>query len=225
MYMCLYITKCCFTTSVICEMWPRASQDLFCSRQPFQHPWWCRGAVDLGAPGVICWVCWAQATSQEMSVRPGLLQAAACSASQPPPAQGHGALVLGGRKGKSVVSPACKGHSVCVAVSTARLHFRRALLLISSSGDAGEAREAGGVLPLNLLLLLLPRTLLPVVPAVLPAAGHPCPCMGLPCCPFLASPLHGPSMVCPLPCPSWLLLLLKASCAQAPHRGCCFGVL
>lgn len=181
--MCLYITKRCFMTLVIGEVWLHAPQDPFCSHQPFQHCWWCHGAVDLGALGVMCWVCWAWDTSQEMSMRWRLLQAAACSAPQPPSVQGCGTLVLGERKGKFVVSPACKGHSVCVAVSTARLHFHCALLLVSLSSGGGApplAREAGGVLPLNLLLLLRLHTLLPVVPALLPAARHPCPCMGPP---------------------------------------------
>lgn len=179
-----------------------------------------------GHLGLICWACWARATSQEMSVRRRLLQSAACSAPQPPSAQGCGVLVFGERKGKSVVSSACKGHGVCVAVITAQLRFHFAPLLISLSGGGGApplAREAGGVLPLNLLLLLLPPMLFPVVPAVLPAAGNPCPCMESPCCPCLASPTHSPSVVCPLPCPSWLLRHLKSSRAKAPHRGCYIG--
>lgn len=45
-----------------------------------------------------------------------------------------------------------------------------------------RGRLTGRILLLKLLLLLLLLcALLPVVPVVLPAAGHPCPCMGVPC--------------------------------------------
>lgn len=60
----------------------------------------------------------------------------------------------------------------------------------------GRGSLTGGILPLEflLLLLLLLGTVLPVVSVVLPAAGHPCCCMGAPCwachciaCPWSAS--------------------------------------
>lgn len=175
-------------------------------------------------------MCWTWATFQERSTEWRLLQAAACSIPQPPSIQGPGTLRLGERKGKSVVSPACKGHGECSSGHHSAILNITVLLLISFSGGKREApllaQEAGGILSLNLPVLLLPHTLLPVVPEVLPAAAHPCPCMGPLCCP--AWHPHGQPMVCPLPYPSWLLPLLKSHCAEAPHEAdilACCGVL
>lgn len=71
---------------------------------------------------------------------------------------------------------------------------------------------------LNLLLLLLLPVLLTTMSVILPAAGHPCPCMGPRAppawCPHCrACPWSVPFP--PLPAPS-----SSSACAQAPHRGC-----
>lgn len=220
MYMCLYTTKFCFMTLVIGEMWLHAPLDPFCSCQPFQHRWWCLGAVAFGALKVTFVVCRSQATSQEIRVWWRLLQATACSAPQPPSAQGCGALVRGERKGKSMVSPTRKGHSVCVEVSTTRLRFHRALLLMLLSGGGGApplAWDAGGG--------PAPKP----SPAAAPAHASPCgPC--IPACCWASLSLQG-TPILSLPgiptarlLPSWLLLLLKSSCAKALCRGCRFGL-
>lgn len=152
-------------TLVIGETWLRASRDPFCSCQLFQHRWCCGDLGALGV-GVLGTLGPGHLSGDERVVEASSICCLLCTAPQPPSTQGCGVLVLVERKGKSVVSCACKGPRGCVAVITAQLHFHRALLLISLSGGGGApplAREAGGVLPLNLLLLLLLPTLFPVV--------------------------------------------------------------
>lgn len=67
----------------------------------------------------------------------------------------------------------------------AALNITVLLLILLSGGERVPplAQKAGGILFTNLPRLLLPCMLLPVVPEVLPAAGHPFPCMEALCCP------------------------------------------
>lgn len=166
------------------EMWLYAPQGLLCSCQQFPHCWWsCRfggtwGDV-LGVLG-LSHLSGDERAAEEASLGCCLL----CAAASIHP--GTRCALFGGKKGKSMVSPACKVCvCVCVAVGTAQLVFHHALLLILLPGSGGApplARQAGGG--------PAPKPF----PAAAPTHASPCgPCS--PACCWASLSLHGMPML------------------------------
>lgn len=201
-------------------MWLHAPLDPFCSCQPFQHRWWCHGAVDFGALKVMFVVCRSQATSQEIKsvveASPGycLLCTAASICT------GTWCTCTWGEEGKVHGQPhlqraqcACGGehHSAAFSPCTAL----NVVIWWWGSASFGVGCLWGPA----------PKP----SPAAAPAHASPCgPC--IPACCWASLSLHG-SPILSLPgiptarlVPSWLLLLLKSSCAKALCRGCRFGL-